>query len=56
MRGTMGATDPIKAGAGTIRGDLALDVQCNLIHGSDGPETAAHELALFFREEELLSW
>ena len=56
MRGMMGATDPLKAAPGTIRADLALDVQHNLVHGSDGPETAAHEVALFFREDEILSW
>ena len=56
MRGMMGATDPLKAAPGTIRADLALDVQHNLVHGSDGPETAAQEVALFFREDEILSW
>jgi nucleoside-diphosphate kinase len=56
VRGMMGATDPLKAAPGTIRADLALDVQHNLVHGSDGPETAAQEVALFFREDEVLSW
>ena len=56
VREMMGATDPVKADAGTIRADLALDVQRNLVHGSDGPETAAREVALFFREDEILSW
>jgi len=56
VRAMMGATDPLKAAPGTIRADLALDVQHNLVHGSDGPETAAHEVALFFREDEILSW
>ena len=52
----MGATDPLKAAPGTIRADLAMDVQHNLVHGSDGLETAAQEIALFFREEEILTW
>lgn len=56
VRGMMGATDPLKAAPGTIRADLALDVQSNLVHGSDGPATADHEVALFFREDEILSW
>jgi len=56
VRATMGSTDPAKAAPGTIRADLALDVQHNLVHGSDGPETAAYELGLYFREDELISW
>lgn len=56
VRAMMGATDPLKAAPGTIRADLAMDVQHNLVHGSDGPETAAHEVALFFREDEIVSW
>lgn len=47
-RSLMGATDPKKAEAGTIRGDLGLAVTHNIVHGSDGPESAARELALFF--------
>lgn len=56
VRTTMGATDPAKAAPGTIRADLALTVDRNLVHGSDGPETAASEIALFFREDELLEY
>jgi len=56
VRKQMGSTDPQKADAGTIRGDLALFVQYNLIHGSDSPESAARELGLFFGEHELVSW
>jgi len=56
VRATMGATDPAKAAPGTIRADLALTVDRNLVHGSDGPETAANEIALFFREDELLQY
>ncbi len=47
-RTLMGATDPKKAAPGTIRGDFGLAVTENLVHGSDGPESAARELALFF--------
>ena len=55
-RSMMGATDPQQAAPGTIRGDLALYVQYNLIHGSDSPESAQREIALFFDETELLTW
>lgn len=47
-RGLMGATDPKEAAPGTIRGDLGLVVTHNIIHGSDGSESAARELAIFF--------
>ena len=55
-RSMMGATDPQQAAPGTIRGDLALYVQFNLIHGSDSPESAQREIALFFDETELVTW
>lgn len=55
-RATMGATHPLKASPGTIRADFGLEVGRNLIHGSDGPETAHFELDLFFDESELVSW
>jgi len=48
FRALAGATDPVKAGPGTIRGDFALEVQDNIVHGSDSPESAAREVALFF--------
>ena len=48
LRGLMGATDPAKAAQGTIRGDLGIQITENLVHGSDSPESAARELALFF--------
>jgi nucleoside-diphosphate kinase len=54
-RKTMGATNPAKADAGTIRKDFGLDMTRNSIHGSDGPETAANEIKLFFRDDELFS-
>jgi nucleoside-diphosphate kinase len=47
-RAVMGATDPAKADPGTIRGDLGLLVTENLVHGSDGPESAKRELEIFF--------
>lgn len=50
LRTMMGATNPLKADPGTIRGDYALDVGQNIIHGSDGEESAARELALHFAE------
>ncbi len=55
-RQAMGATDPSKASPGTIRGDLALDISNNLVHGSDGPESAEKEIALFFEENQVFSW
>jgi nucleoside-diphosphate kinase len=48
VRTMMGATNPVEAAPGTIRGDFALETQENLVHGSDGPESAAREIALFF--------
>ena len=48
MRNLMGATNPADAAPGTIRGDLALSLPDNLVHGSDSPESAARELGLFF--------
>jgi nucleoside-diphosphate kinase len=56
VRATMGGTDPQKAAPGTIRGDLALYIQNNLIHGSDSPESAQREIALFFKDGEIVSW
>jgi nucleoside-diphosphate kinase len=48
LRRLMGATDPAKADTGTIRGDFGKEITQNLVHGSDSPESAARELALFF--------
>ena len=56
VRQTVGATNPTNAAPGTIRGDLALDIGRNLIHASDGAETAAFELALWFKPEEMVDW
>jgi nucleoside-diphosphate kinase len=55
-RTLMGMTDGAKSAPGTIRGDFALSVQNNLIHGSDSPENAAIEIALWFKGDELVSW
>lgn len=56
VRAMVGATRPHEAAPGTIRGDLALETAQNLIHASDGPETATTELALWFRAAELLDY
>ena len=48
LRATIGATDPAKAAPGTIRGDLAVSMPDNLVHGSDSPESAEREIALWF--------
>src|SRR5581483_9037822 len=56
VRQTMGATDPKKAAPGTIRGDLALDIGHNLIHGSDSQANAQREIAIFFGEGDILSY
>jgi nucleoside-diphosphate kinase len=56
VRQVMGATDPQKADPGTIRGDLALYIQNNLIHGSDSPESAKREIALFFEDGQIVGW
>ena len=54
-RELMGATDPLKASAGTIRKDLGVDVEQNAVHGSDAPETAAAEIPFFFGAVEIQS-
>lgn len=48
VRGLMGVTDPVASAPGSIRGDFALEIGQNLVHGSDSPESAAREVALFF--------
>ncbi len=53
IRKTMGATDPARAEAGTIRGDFGLDIGRNSVHGSDSVETAKKEIKLFFSEGEI---
>jgi nucleoside-diphosphate kinase len=56
MRTLMGATNPADALPGTIRGDFGLDVGRNVIHGADSVESAAREMAIYFKPEELLSY
>ena len=53
VRTTIGATNPANAAPGTIRGDLALAMPDNLVHGSDSPESAEREIALWFSDDEL---
>ncbi|MGF1569352.1 MAG: nucleoside-diphosphate kinase [Nodosilinea sp.] len=55
-RRMIGATKPLEAEPGTIRGDLGVTVGRNIIHGSDAPETAQAEIALWFSDSELTSW
>lgn len=56
VREIMGKTDPAQAQAGTIRGDYGLDIEHNTIHGSDSPESAENEIALFFSTGEIQSY
>ena len=56
VRQTMGATRPTEAAPGTIRHDFGLEIGRNLTHASDGPETAAFEIDLWFRPDELVTW
>ena len=56
VRAMMGPTNPANAPSGTIRGDFGIDIGQNIIHGSDSPVRAQEELALFFSEDELVSW
>jgi nucleoside-diphosphate kinase len=53
-REVMGATDPSKAAAGTIRKDFAENIEANSVHGSDAPETAANEIHFFFSDLEIV--
>ena len=55
-RRVIGATKPLEAEPGTIRGDLAINIGRNVIHGSDGKETAAFEIGLWFTPQELNNW
>lgn len=56
VRTTMGVTNPQQAVPGTIRGDFAIAIGRNLVHGSDTPEAAAHELSIFFNSGEILDY
>jgi nucleoside-diphosphate kinase len=55
-RTLLGATNPADSLPGTIRGDLCIDISRNVCHGSDAPESAAAEIALWFKDEEVCSW
>ena len=55
-RKLIGATNPLTAEPGTIRGDLGINIGRNIIHGSDALETAQTEIALWFKDEELVTW
>jgi nucleoside-diphosphate kinase len=56
VRRTCGATNPLDADLGTLRADFGVEIGRNLIHASDGAETAAYEIPLYFKEEDLVSW
>jgi len=56
VRTTMGPTNPTSAGPGTIRGDLALELGRNMVHGSDSPASAEREIGLFFKPEDLQTY
>ena len=56
LRNMMGATNPVEAAPGSIRGDYATEITFNLVHGSDSPENAQHELSLFFAPEEFVAY
>lgn len=55
-RSTVGATNPVAAAPGTIRGDFGVEIGRNLVHGSDSPENGEKEVALFFNPAELVEW
>jgi nucleoside-diphosphate kinase len=52
----LGATNPLESNPGTIRGDYCIDIGRNICHGSDAVESAKHEIGLWFKDEELVSW
>lgn len=52
-RRMMGVTNPLAADPGTIRGDLGMDIEANVVHGSDGPESARREIALYFNADDI---
>ena len=56
VRAINGATNPANAAPGTLRGDFALDIGRNVVHGSDAPATAQRELKLYFQDADLVSW
>ena len=56
VRKMMGKTNPLEAEIGTIRGDFAIDIGRNVVHGSDSEGSAKKEVSLFFKEEEIVNW
>jgi nucleoside-diphosphate kinase len=56
VRAMLGETNPASSPPGTIRGDLAISLAMNVVHGSDSPKSAAREVAIFFSRDELLDW
>ena len=56
VRAMMGATNPLNAAPGTIRGDFAINISNNVVHGSDSPESAEREINLFFKPEEIVEY
>ena len=56
LRKIMGKTNPLEAEVGTIRGDFAIDIGRNVVHGSDSNESAKREISIFFTEKEILDW
>jgi nucleoside-diphosphate kinase len=55
-RQVIGATKPLEAAPGTIRGDLAVEIGRNIVHGSDSPENGQREISIFFKPEEIVEW
>ncbi|MCC7529404.1 MAG: nucleoside-diphosphate kinase [Candidatus Melainabacteria bacterium] len=55
-RQVIGATKPSEAAPGTIRGDLAVEIGRNIVHGSDSPENGQREIGIFFKPEEIVEW
>ena len=56
LRKIMGKTNPLEAEVGTVRGDYGIDIGRNVVHGSDGEESAKREIGLFFSDSDLLNW
>lgn len=55
-RSMIGVTKPLESAPGTVRGDFAIEVDRNIIHGSDSVDSANREIALWFAESEIVSW
>ena len=55
-RKMLGETDPAASLPGSIRGDYSIDISRNIIHGSDSPKSAEHEIGLWFKKDEVINW